>query len=400
MAKRPAVLEVEYDSATAFCEDFHANLSNGGVFVGTDGTFEPRQTVVVRLCLQWCEEEIDLEGEIVHLVPPEMAGASGSPGVAVQFLAGPAEVRDRVGVHAEEKAPKPKAVDGETRVSPRRMVRLPASIHFGSKEVEGRTRNLSHTGVLIGLESGTVKKGEEVSVALRHERSGEVLEVAGRVVRELRGETRVEAVAIHFDETADASSIAHFLEIVQSSEHARRLGGISGPIAELGPASIVQMLATTAQRGTILLRSGEEEGVICFEGGLLRKLRLGSVGGMKALVRMLSWREGTFEFHTTLEEIGGEPPLPFEAAMLDAVRQIDEGNRIDATVFPLQARLVGTASKEGDFTGSLSKVEEALLDLATAGFTVQRSLEVIPEPDPDIFRALQNLIDGGMLELH
>jgi hypothetical protein len=255
--------------------------------------------------------------------------------------------------------------------------------------------------VAIGVEDGVVSLGESVRVTMQHPPTGEELSVAGTVVREVKNEERVEAVAIHFDpDEVERASVDRFIDTVLSIEHTRRLGGISGPIAELGPQSIVQMLANTAPQGTILLRSGEEEGIICFEGRLIRKVRLGSVSGMEALVRMLSWRDGTFEFHTTVEETGGEAPFPLEAALLDAMRQIDEGQRVDASGFPLQARIVATPAKDGAFTGGLSKVEEALLDLASAGFTVQRALEVIPEPDPDIFRALRELIDGGMIDLH
>ena len=89
-----------------------------------------------------------------------------------------------------------------------------------------------------------------------------------------------------------------------------------------------------------------------------------------------------------------------QAALFEAMRKIDERQRVDAAAFPLQARLVARHAADGQFTGALSKVEEALLDVAQAGFTVQRALEVIPEPDPEIFRALRSLIDAGMLELH
>src|SRR6185436_6107413 len=144
----------------------------------------------------------------------------------------------------------------------------------------------------------------------------------------------------------------------------------------------------------------EDEGVVCFEGGLLRVARIGPLTGIKALVRMLGWTEGTFEFHTTVEEPGGgDAPLPLQAALLEAVRHIDDSRRIDAAAFPLQARLVACNISEGQFTGVMSKVEEALLDVAQAGFTVQRALEVIPEPDTEVFRALRTLIDTGMLEL-
>ena len=140
--------------------------------------------------------------------------------------------------------------------------------------------------------------------------------------------------------------------------------------------------------------------MICFDAGLLRVARIGPVTGLKALIRMLCWKHGSFEFHTGLEEAGGgDAPLPLEAALFEAARHIDESHRIDASAFPLQARLVARNTKDGQFTGALSKLEEALLDVAQAGFTVQRALEVIPEPDVEVFRALRTLIDGGMLEL-
>ena len=72
---------------------------------------------------------------------------------------------------------------------------------------------------------------------------------------------------------------------------------------------------------------------------MLRYARLGPTTGMKALVRMLAWKEGVFEFHARLDPVKHpEAPLPLEAAMLDAVRQIDEGNRIDRRRFPLDAK--------------------------------------------------------------
>jgi len=169
-----------------------------------------------------------------------------------------------------------------------------------------------------------------------------------------------------------------------------------GAIEALGPQSLVQMFATSAPEGTLYLRCGQEEGLIGFQSGLLRVARLGSSSGMKALVRMLSWREGSFEFHSRLEDAGGsEPPLPLEAAVLDAVRQIDEGGRIDQARFPLRAHTKAGSADAGGH--DLSKVEAAVLDLARVGFTVGRIIEVIPVPDPEIFRALANLADAQIV---
>ena len=47
--------------------------------------------------------------------------------------------------------------------------------------------------------------------------------------------------------------------------------------------------------------------------------------------------------------------------------------------------------------GGLAKVEEAVVDLATAGFTVRRILDVVPEGDADVSAALASLIEQGVL---
>jgi hypothetical protein len=224
--------------------------------------------------------------------------------------------------------------------------------------------------------------------------------VPGRVARVIEAEGEVSALAIEFVLDGDASEVERFVEELQRLEHTRRLGGISGPIEELGPMSLLQMFTTTASRGTLVLRCDQEEGVICFDGGLLVLARLGSTTGMKALVRMLTWKDGVFEFNARIDEApGSEPPFPLEAALLDAVRQIDEGTTVDARRFPLHGTIGRNPRGDPGAFGELSKVESAVLDLASVGFTVQRALEVIPEPDPEIFRALQALVEGGLIEI-
>jgi Tfp pilus assembly protein PilZ len=400
---KPQVLELEYGDARDFAHDFRANLSNGGVFVATERPFEPRQFVIVRLRLPWLSRVIDLEGEVVHIVSKEMAGIGVQPGVAVQFREPPAGIRGRLApLCAEHPAsPRPAPRADEHRVAQRKSVRVAAQLDGASGPLRGRTRNLSASGVLVDVQEGTAAVGDRVRVSLRHPVGAE-LAIGGAIVRIATSAGRVSALAVQFD-AAEARTGApeRFLASLEEAEHTRRLGAITGPIAELGAQSIVQMFANAARRGTIYLRCAEEEGLICFDGGVLRMARIGPLTGMKALIRMMRWEEGTFEFSTQIEETGGrEAPLPLAAALFEAAHNIDEGKRIDTSAFPMQARLVACHSAGGEFTGALSKVEEALLDVAQAGFTVQRALEVIPEADPEIFRALRSLIDAGMLELH
>ena len=46
-----------------------------------------------------------------------------------------------------------------------------------------------------------------------------------------------------------------------------------------------------------------------------------------------------------------------------------------------------------------SKVEDAILDLARGEFTIRRILDMIPEPDVEILRALTFLADLGSIEI-
>jgi hypothetical protein len=223
------------------------------------------------------------------------------------------------------------------------------------------------------------------------------MQVEARVARQVETAGAVSALGIEFETPAERrTEVERFVENVQTAEHTRRLGGITGAIATLGAQDLLQMFGTSSQVGTLIFHRGEDEASVGFEAGMLRYARLGPATGMKALVRMLAWKEGVFEFHARLDPVPHpEAPLPLEAALLDAVRQIDEGGRIDRRRFPLDARprVIEAASDPG------GKTAEAVVDLARAGFSVQRILDVIPVPDPEIYAALAQLLDSGAISL-
>jgi hypothetical protein len=219
------------------------------------------------------------------------------------------------------------------------------------------------------------------------------MDLEGVVVRQVEEDGGGFALGIRFVPCAETE---RFVEGIQSAEHMRRLGGISGAIAELGVANLLQMFAGAAPAGTLTLRSGEHEGVIGFEGGLLRFVRLGGISGQKALTRLVSWSEGSFEFHAHLDAVEPlEAPLPLVAALLEAAVEQDEFDRSDRRCFRSDATpRVAEASADHD---DLSKVEAAVLDLARAGFTVRRIVDFIPEPDSEIYSALESLSERGAL---
>ena len=220
------------------------------------------------------------------------------------------------------------------------------------------------------------------------------------VVRSVESDGGVSALAVNFIlSDAERPAMAMMIESIRSSEHARRLGGIQGDIGELGVANILQMFGDTGTPGTLSLRLGNREGVIGFEGGMLRFVRLGPVSGMKALVRMLGWTEGSFEFHALLDPVESrEAPLPLSVALLEGLRLLDEERGAGEPRFSDDAVLrlrSGAAADDED----LSKIEAAVIDLARAGFPVRRTLAVIPEPDVEVRRAIASLVERRIIAL-
>jgi hypothetical protein len=188
------------------------------------------------------------------------------------------------------------------------------------------------------------------------------------------------------------------VEEVQATEHARKLGGIAGSIAELGVPSLLQMFAAGAQQGTLFLASSGREGTVVFERGTLIAVRLGAVSGLKALVRLLAWHEGTFEYRGSSDVQGdGEPPLPLDAALLEAMRQVDELARSPLAALPPRTAFPVSRKALERHAGDLDKNEQAVLDLAAAGAPLGRICDVIPVSDVEIHAALASLVERGVL---
>ena len=395
------ILRISFDNAEDFQAEYAANLVNGGIFIASDQAFELRDRVMIEIALSFCDESVQIPGEVVHQITPDMAQMGADAGVAVQFEGTPRAIRGLLEpLRLVSGAPVYAPVDSGRRRSPRSEARVAAELDAGEGPVAGHTRDLSQTGVLVAVPGRGAEVGARVKLNLTDPESGEEMRVDGIVMRQVESDGGVSAVAIEFVPTeAQRDGMYAFVEGIQHGEHARRLGGITGDIAELGVQNLLQMFGSTGSPGTLTVTCGEREGLIGFEGGLLRYVRLGPVSGLKALVRLLSWDEGTFEFHARLDPVESpEPPMPFEAALLEALHLLDEARGDRQTTFPADAQ-PEILDADDSAAVDLSKTEAAVLDLVRAGFNVGRMLAVIPEPDPSVHRAIESLCDRGVIAL-
>jgi Tfp pilus assembly protein PilZ len=399
MGRARRTLQVRFESAEAFQQEYVANLIHGGVFVSSDEIVKPRERVGIELILDFSGDRLTLTGEVVHQITPEMAEMGAMPGVAVQFDGSGEALRKKLApLFKRSSSPVQQPLKPGDRAR-RTKAHVTARIDGKAVQVTGHTRDLSRSGVLVSVPGKGAPVGEKVRLSLTHPTSGESMEVDGLVVRDIRAESGVSGLGIAFEpEEGERADLEHFVDGIQSTEHARRLGGITGEIAEVGIQNLAQMFMSTLPAGTLTLQQGQREGVIGFEGGMLHFARLGTASGLKALVRLLSWTEGRFEFHASLDAVEKrEPPIPLEGALLDAVRMLDEAERIDRSQLPADARpRIAKANAEKD---DLGKLETTVLELVQAGFTVQRMVDLIPEPDPEIYRTLVSLSERGAISV-
>jgi Tfp pilus assembly protein PilZ len=396
-------LRIDFATEAAFRGEYVSNIANGGVFVETNAGFSVREPVRVDLVLQWCGDAISLDGEIVHVVPAEAAGSGGRAGVAIQFSLRASDLRARFEPVLARMAADDARVSGPgNRVARRARVRVPIVVRTtDGRELEGRSRDLSTTGALVEVGGDPVATGEVVQLAIANPTTAQEVDLHGTVMRTVRGPGPRVALGVRFEiPPSEIDAVGSFLRELQVSEQSRRLGGITGPIAEIGIENVLQMFGTCSLQGTLSLAHGDEEAVVVFEAGMLRGVQLGDAFGRKALARLLAWRTGTFEFNARPSPAlyRGEP-MPLDAAVLDALRLLDESRAADPGAFPATARLRVDREKLAVAGAELSQAEEAILDLAAVGMSVGKVIDVIPEPDEEIRQQLGRLVERGLIEL-
>lgn len=401
----PRRLTKRFVTLAEFQEEYRRNLANGGIFIETDEVFALREEIEVELDLWFGSESVQLRGEVVSQVAPVVRRAGGTPGVAIQLVEPAKMLRRRLGGLA--RLPLPSTFEptesrpSDTRDGVRTDARVAAQLETAEGALEGRTRNVSRSGVLMSVDGPLLPVGSRVRLSLVHPTQGTALDVDGTVVRHAGEGGGAPAVAIRFECGDDPDTAARFIASLQSAEHARRLGAVGGSIQALGLPNLVQMFSSCAERGTLRVASFGQQGVIAFEGGALAYAALGPHRGLKALARIFTWKRGTFEFDNRLEPCAdaGEPAAIYGVVM-EALTRVDELGRLDLSQLPAGGRLRLDVEKVAALGPDLEETQSAVLDLVQAGgATVRSVVDGLPGCDAEIYAALLALRETGALEI-
>ena len=400
VTKEKRVLRIAFFSAEEFQLEYASNLEHGGVFIATEEPATVRELVVVEMLLTGCPHTIRLEGEIVHIVPPEMASAGGVPGVAVQLSCTQTALRAALEPYltAAGEPPRKKPEEGR-RKAPRAPAQVPIRIETPDRTIIGHSRNLSQVGVLVSVHGEELPVGSQILITIDHPISDDSLQVGATVTRQLANDEGVIGLGVEFDpKYEECEALRKFIADLQSVEHTRRLGGIHGAITEVGPESLLQMLGQTAPVGTLTMTRGDEEAIAGFEAGMLQYARLGVATGIKALSRMLAWNDGTFEFHARLEPVeSSTAACSLDGAIFEATASLEELRSLDLGALAMNDRIRFVSGPVGPGGESLSKCEQAVLSLAMENHTVGRLVDLIPDADVEVLRAIIFLTDLGSI---
>lgn len=360
----PRKLRVEYRTEEAFRREYAQNIAKGGIFVPSRHQIEMRERVELELALAFCDQSVILAGEVVHCIPPEMAESGAQPGVAIQFMMSGDELRSKLegfggqpaAGHVDERQ-----LGTGRRVAPRARAHVPADLEVDGNWIEGHTRNVSSSGALIAVPGEAPAVGRRVKVRIRLPGGSDQMKVPGQIARHVDA-AGVSCVGVQFQiPEAREADVAAFMNRVRSLEHARRLGGINGPIAALGIRSVLAMFGTTAPEGMLTLSRGDEEGYIVIDRGSLRA-QVGQISGREALDELLSWNEGSFAFEGQADE----------ALVAGAVIPVSE---VTGEVASDAAGTAASLAYESETPADESEEELVLMDL--------EELDAPPPPQPE-----------------
>jgi len=100
--------------------------------------------------------------------------------------------------------------------------------------------------------------------------------------------------------------------------------GLTGALATVGIAGVVQAIEAESQSGVLSVTSGAKWGRICFSDGKVVEATTGAGSGDQAIYDMLSWHEGSYAFRA--QSVEGRAALAENATslLMRAFQRYDE----------------------------------------------------------------------------
>ena len=394
-------IDLSYASLQDVRTTFAESLRRGALFVTGDFDWKPGQYLQLRVDLPFCDRQLEIDGIVAAVRPAALAHDDEEPGVAVQLRTPLAalrkELEEATGESFGDDAETPHP--GERRASPRGPAHGLATLVVGNAHFPAEMLNLSYGGMLVLLDGLDLGLGGSGTAVLQHPHSGEEVSVECRIVSQAPCDHGRMAAGIQFQYPARRiDEVMAFIDDLQSLQHAKELAQVSGSLADAPLEDVIQTLAGASSEGTLRVSSGDEEGILIHRDGEIVHAATGLVCGMKAVSRLLLWREGRFAYQASIDPYEAvTEPLPIEAALLCGTVNRDEAVRHGIAQFHPDDVFDVNTDLLDQVDAKLDDVHREIADHARMGFPLGAILDILVQGDGVIYKALVELLDSGVV---
>jgi len=252
-----------------------------------------------------------------------------------------------------------------------------------------------HGGVVtiedLGSTNGTFVNGERIQKATLREGD-----------RVLIGTSILKVVVASADADAPRSSLA---EKVTQKQDVRRTADepprMSGALEEIPLPDLLQLFGTSKKSGVLVLNSGGRVGRIVLLHGTIRHAGIAGpvpVAPLKAVYRMLDWRQGSFELEPPdFDPVADPIDATAQEVLMEGIRQQDELNALLAKLPGVERRLE-LCRPLASSLAELSPQDLEVLQLAINSRSLTEVFDRASGTDLDTASSLERLIKGGYLQ--
>ncbi|MCA9673700.1 MAG: DUF4388 domain-containing protein [Kofleriaceae bacterium] len=238
----------------------------------------------------------------------------------------------------------------------------------------------------MGSTNGTFVNGEKIAGRARLTEGDRIL-VGTSIIK-----------VVGSDASASAESEAEARRRLEAGAAARQSTSgrpMSGVIEEIPLPDLLQLLSTSRKSGVLTIVTPGQVGKIYLRKGQLYFAAINddfAVSPQKAIYRMLTWVNGTFELEPSVEmQVMEEINESTEALLMEGVRQLDEFRNMQRFLPPMGSPLAvptPLAGKLRDLTPSELDTFQLVLDHGQ----LQRVLDHFPGTDLDCAQNVVNLM--------